>query len=261
MALPILLAQNPPEWSRPFPAHRIAGHVYYVGTEDLACYLITDPAGHILINSGLADSAPMVKASVEKLGFRLEDVKIILTNQAHFDHAAGMAELVRMTKGAKVFATPPDAKILEDGGKSDPAGFTNFQPVKVSRLLQDREHVRLGKSDLLVLHSYGHSPGSVSYLTEVEDNGKKKSLFLVNLPSIVMPLANPKYPNIVADLERTFAMLQEQKPQLWVATHGGQVGLKSKFEKRNYEDPAGYAEAVASYLQRFRRQVKMELGK
>jgi len=109
----------PPEWSRPFPAHKIAGNVYYVGTEDLACYLVTDPAGHILINTGMSDSVKTIRAGVEKLGFRFSDIKVLLTMQAHFDHVAAFAGIAKLT-GAQVYATEADAGIIEDGGKSDP---------------------------------------------------------------------------------------------------------------------------------------------
>src|SRR5579863_482251 len=98
-------AQENPSWKRPFPPFHIAGNVYYVGTEDLACYLITTKQGAILINTGLADSTPLMRTSVEKLGFKLSDIKILLTMQAHYDHVAAMAEIQKIT-GAKMYATP-----------------------------------------------------------------------------------------------------------------------------------------------------------
>ena len=115
----VVFAQENPSWRRPFPAHKISGNVYYVGTEDLACFLVTSPEGHILINTGLADSTPLIRESISKLGFRLEDVKILLTMQAHFDHVAAMGEVQRIT-GAQAFATEGDAPILESGGRAIP---------------------------------------------------------------------------------------------------------------------------------------------
>src|SRR5580698_871145 len=112
------LAQPKDEWRTPFPAHRVAGNVYYVGTYDLACFLITTPKGNILINTGAGGSAPMIQSSIESLGFKLKDTKILLTTQAHYDHVAAMAEMKRLT-GAKLMATEGDAPVLEDGGKSD----------------------------------------------------------------------------------------------------------------------------------------------
>ena len=118
------LAQPNPDWTRPFPAHRVVGNVYYVGTYDLACFLITTPKGNILINTGVDGSVPLIRSSIESLGFKLKDTKILLTTQAHVDHVAGMAELKQLT-GAKLLATDGDAPVLEDGGKSDPL-FTSL---------------------------------------------------------------------------------------------------------------------------------------
>ena len=109
------------------------GNVYYVGTEDLACFLIVTPKGNILINTGLADSLPLIRAGVESLGFHLGEVKILLTMQAHYDHVAAMAELKKET-GAKFYATTGDVAALESGGKADPPGFENlFEPIQVDR--------------------------------------------------------------------------------------------------------------------------------
>jgi metallo-beta-lactamase class B len=247
-------AANPPEWSRPFPAHRIAGNVYYVGTEDLGCYLITDPdAGHILINSALDDTNGLIRAGIEKLGFQVKDIRILLTNQAHFDHAAGLAELQRWS-GAKVFATVADAKLLETGGKADPSGFSRYAPVRVDRTLKDREVIRLGRNALTVHLTPGHSPGSVSYEMKVDG----QTLLFANLNSVVMPLVNPKYPRIVADFRASFARQKSLKPDLWVASHGSQFGLADKFKAGSYADAAGYEAAVREYEKKFETAVKVQ---
>ncbi|MCX6592380.1 MAG: subclass B3 metallo-beta-lactamase [Acidobacteria bacterium] len=260
IALPLLaFAANPPEWSRPFPPHRIAGHIYYVGTEDLGCYLITGKAGHILLNTGLEDSPAMIASSIEKLGFKLSDIKILLTNQAHFDHVAGLADMQKMT-GAKVYATPPDAKLIESGGKADPSGFTNYKPTKVDRILNNGDIIRLGEIRLKTIHHFGHTPGSSSYETTVVENGKQLSFLMVNMGSVVMPLTSPGYPAIVTDFRATFAHQKTLHPDIWVATHGSQYNLKEKFRSKNFADAAGYQEAVVSFEKTFERQVKIELG-
>ena len=259
-ALPCLAwAANPPEWSRPFPAHRIAGHIYYVGTEDLGCYLITGKAGHILLNTGLEDSPAMIASSIEKLGFKLTDIKILLTNQAHFDHVAGLADMQKMT-GAKVFATPPDAKLIESGGKADPAGFTNYKATKVDRILKDGDLIQLGEITLKTIHHFGHTPGSSSYETTVTENGKKLNFLMVNMGTVVMPLTSPGYPNIVKDFRATFAHQKTLHPDIWVATHGSQYDLKEKFRTKNFLNGAAYQQAVDDYQKKFERQVKIELG-
>ena len=105
-------------WSKPYEPFRIAGNLYYVGTYDLACYLIATPKGHVLINSGLAESVPMIRKNVEALGFKISDIKILLTTQAHYDHVAGLAEIKQLT-GAKMMVQEADAQVLADGGSSD----------------------------------------------------------------------------------------------------------------------------------------------
>ncbi|HBY58294.1 MAG TPA: subclass B3 metallo-beta-lactamase [Solibacterales bacterium] len=247
----------PPEWSRPFPPHRIAGNVYFVGTEDLACFLITDrAAGHILINSGLAASNAAIREGVEKLGFRIEDIRVLLTNQAHYDHVDGFAELQRWS-GAKVYATPADAKLLESGGAADPSGFTTYAPVKVDRVLRDRETIQLGRIRLTVHFMPGHSPGSVGY--EMEMDGR--SLLIANMGSVVMPLDNPKYPGIVADFRATFARQKSLRPEIWVAAHGSQFDLAGKHKSGNYVDPGGYRKAVAAYEKEFEARARALGGK
>lgn len=252
----------PPEWSRPYPAHRVAGNVYYVGTEDLACFLVAGPEGHILINSGLDGSAKLIKAGVEALGFQFADIRILLTMQAHFDHVAAFAEIARLT-GAKVYATEADAPLLEDGGRSDPSlgkeGW--FPPVNVERRLKDGDTVRLGPLALKVILSAGHTPGSVSYSTTVEEGGRRHEFLFVNLGTVVMPLTgNRKYPGIVADFERTFDVQKRLKPEIWVAAHASQYSMAEKRRAGAFVDPEGYARAVAGCERAFRERLARERG-
>ncbi|MBN9658923.1 MAG: subclass B3 metallo-beta-lactamase [Acidobacteria bacterium] len=261
--LPLLLADQNPGWKKPFPAHRIAGNIYYVGTEDLACFLITNPEGHILINTGLADSTPLLNQSIEKLGFHLKDVKILLNMQAHFDHVAAMEE-VRKLSGAKVYATEADAPIMEDGGHSDPAFGPEayFAPIHVDRRLKDGEVIRLGATALTVVSTPGHSKGSVSYTMTVEDNGRKRAVAFANMGTVVMPLlGNPKYPNIAADLEKSFARQQQLKPDIWVAAHASQYDMEKKMKAGSFVDPQGYKAAIDQYEKSFRQQLAQAKAK
>lgn len=249
--LPLLLlasllaaAGTPPEWSRPYPAHRIAANVCYVGTADLGCYLITGSEGHILLNTGLADSPPLILASLRSLGVDPKDIRVLLTNQAHYDHVGGFAGMQRLS-GAKVWATAADARLLRDGGASDPGGMSRFKPVKVDRVLKHGEVIRLGDLSLTVIETPGHTPGSVSYQMTVQQDGRERTLLFANLPTVVMPLDSPKYPGMVADLRQSFARLKALRPDLWVAAHASQCGLAAKHAAGKYEDPAGYARAVA----------------
>jgi metallo-beta-lactamase class B len=248
------LAKTPPEWVRPFPPHNIAGSVYYVGTEDLACYLIVGSEGHILLNSALAESTDNLLMNVAKLSFRPEDIKILLTNQAHYDHAAGFPEIQRRTK-AKIFATPLDADLIEAGGAQDAGDgtkFTGYAPLRVDRRLHHGEILRLGDIALKVHHHYGHSPGSSSYEMTLPDG---RTLLFANMATVVVSLTS--YPSIVRDYETTFARQKLLDPDLWVAAHRSQYapGGKAAFAGK-----AEYREAVAKHEQRFLQQRKIELG-
>ena len=160
------------EWVKPYQPFRIAGNLYYVGTYDLACYLITTPQGNILINTGLASSAKQIKNNIEALGFRFADTKILLNTQAHFDHMGAMAAIKKST-GARLMVDEKEADVLATGGSSDYAlgkyGRT-FEPVKPDRLLHDKDTIKLGNMKLVMLHHPGHTKGSCSFLFTVKDN-------------------------------------------------------------------------------------------
>src|SRR5437763_5463515 len=147
----VMAAQNARSWSEPFPAHRIAGNIYYVGTRGLASYLITTPQGHILINSNLDTTVPMIKASIEKLGFKFNDVKILLISHAHWDHCAGSFRVKELT-GAKYMVMDADVPEIEAGGKGNfeygNSPDTLYRPVKVDRVLHDGDEVKLGDAVL-----------------------------------------------------------------------------------------------------------------
>ena len=247
----LAFAEDPDNWKRAFPAHQVAGNLYYVGTEDLACYLITSKQGHVLINTGLVDSAPLIKASIEKLGFEMKDIKLLLTMQAHYDHVAAMAEVQKAT-GAKMYATPGDKAALESGGKIDGFGDSpayQFAPVRVDRVLKDGETIRLGDTRIKVMFHYGHTKGSASY--QVTAGGKP--ILLVNLLSVVQPLVgNKTYPNIVEDYERSFAAQKKLHPGIWLAGHASQFDMEKKLKSGSFDDPKGYIEAVERYEKLYR---------
>ncbi|HVO96841.1 MAG TPA: subclass B3 metallo-beta-lactamase [Bryobacteraceae bacterium] len=245
-------AQPPSDWSKPFPAHRIIGNLYYVGTYDLACYYIVTPQGNILINTGLGDSVPLIKASVESLGFKLEDTRILLTMQAHYDHVAAMAEMKRLTH-ARLLATDGDAPLLEDGGKSDhlltgPA--YEFTPVKVDGRIADGQKISLGGTELTAHLHPGHTRGSVSYSVTIEG----KHVLMANLGSInpgTVMFGNKKYPQIAEDYARTFREQKKLECDIFLAGHAQQYRLHDKwkpgqaYSPDTFVDPDGYKTAVA----------------
>src|SRR5689334_15976532 len=147
------------EWQMEYQPFRIVGNLYYVGTYDLACYLITTTKGNILINTGLASSTQQIKNNIEALGFKFPDIKILLTTQAHYDHVAAMAAIKKQT-GAQMMVDEKDAAVLADGGSSDYAlggHGSSFQPVKADRLLHDGDTIQLGDMQLIMLHHPGHT--------------------------------------------------------------------------------------------------------
>jgi metallo-beta-lactamase class B len=250
------LAQPNPEWTRAFPAHRIVGNLYYVGTYDLTSYLITTPAGNILINTGLDGSAALIKASVESLGFQLKDTKILLATHAHYDHTAAMAELKRIT-GARFLASESDAALFEDGGKSDYL-FTDqkfrFAPVKVDGRLKDGQKLSLGGTELTVYSHPGHTRGSVSYGLTIPENGRNYRVLIANLGSInpgTLLIGNNKYPQIADDYARTFRSQKGLECDIFLSSHASQYRLHDKwkpgqaYSPDTFVDPEGYKAAVA----------------
>ena len=257
-------ADQPSEWTTPFPAHRIVGNVYYVGTYDLACFLVVTPAGDILINTGTAESVPLIRTSVESLGFKLKDIKILLTTQAHNDHVAGMAEMKRLT-GARLLAMDGDAPVLEDGGKSDYL-FTEdrfrFAPVKVDGRIKDRQQISLGGTTLIAYSHPGHTRGSASYGLTIAENGKTYHVLIANMGSInpgTKLIGNKKYPQIAADYAKTFQDQKNLECDIFLASHASQYQLHEKwkpgqvYSPETFVDPAGYKAAVeraeAAYLE------------
>src|SRR5436190_13229275 len=171
----VAAAPNSPDWTEPFPPHHIAGNIYYVGTRGLASFLITTPAGHILINSNLESTVPMVRDSVEKLGFRFSDIKILLISHAHFDHAAGSAQIKKIT-GAKYMVMDADVAEIESGDKTD-FQYSNspdaqFPATRVDRVLHDRDEVKLGGTVLTAHLTAGHTPGCTTWTLNVVEGGK-----------------------------------------------------------------------------------------
>ena len=259
-------AQDNPEWSKEYKPFRIVGNLYYVGTYDLACYLITTTKGNILINTGLASSAEMIKANIEKLGFKFSDTKILLITQGHYDHTAALAKIKEMT-GARLYANEKDSGILAAGGKSDFAfgdRFT-FAPVTVDRTLHDRDTIRLGNTVLTMLHHPGHTKGSSSYTFTATDQGKDHKVLIVNMPSIVIqkPFSQiSAYPDIAKDYAYTLNALKNLQFDIWVSSHASQFGLHSKHKPADpynpsaFIDRAGYDAEVRSMEESYLKKLK-----
>src|ERR1019366_5395511 len=175
-------AQNPADWTTPFPPFRIADNLYYVGSKGLANYLIATPQGHILINSDLEDTVPLIRASVEQLGFKFGDIKILLISHAHWDHDAASATIKRLT-GARYMVMDADVPVVESGGTSDfnygnsPA--TLYPPTKVDRVLHDGDAVTLGGTTLVAHLTPGHTKGCTTWTLKTQENGKSYNVVIL----------------------------------------------------------------------------------
>ncbi len=180
-------AQGDPAWIEPFPPHHIIGNVYYVGSKGLASYLITTLKGHILINSSLESSVPLIKESVQKLGFHFSDIKILLISHAHGDHCAGSARVKAMT-GARYFVMDADVPVVESGGKADfqygASSNAYFKATKVDRVLHDGDEVRLGDTVLVAHLTPGHTRGTTTWTTRVSDGEKSYDVVIVGSPNV-----------------------------------------------------------------------------
>ena len=233
------------DWVRSFEPFRIAGNLYYVGTYDLACYLIVTPKGNILINTGLAASAKQIKKNIKTLGFRFSDIKILLTTQAHFDHMGAMAFIKKKT-GAQFMVDEKDAAIAEDGGSSDYAlggNGSTYEPVTPDRLLDDGDTIQLGNMKLIMLHHPGHTKGSCSFLFAVNDERRSYSVLIANLPSIVTDkpfAAITSYPGIEDDYAYTFRVMKTISFDIWLASHASQFNLHTKHQPGDAYNPAAF---------------------
>jgi len=233
------------EWSRPCQPFRIAGNLYYVGTYDLACYLVSTKEGSILINTGLASSASQIKTNIEALGFRFSDIKILLTTQAHYDHVGALAAIKKMT-GAKLMVDEKEVEVLASGGSSDYALGTygrSFEPVKPDRLLHDGDTVMLGGMRLVMLHHPGHTKGSCSFLFNVNDERSSYRILIANMPSIVTRdkfSDIPAYPTIAEDYAHTLGSMRKISFDIWVASHASQFKLHDKHKPGAAYNPAAF---------------------
>ena len=262
----LTVAQDTSKWTEPFPPHRIAGNLYYVGSRDLASYLITTPEGHVLINSSLEESVPLIRGSVEKLGFKFTDVRVLLISHAHSDHCAGSAEIVKLT-GAKYYVMERDADAVEGGGakksRLGKADYTQFPPAKVDRRLKDGEEVRLGDSVLVARLTPGHTPGCTTWTMQVTDEGKALNAVIIGSPNVnpgYVLVGNQNYPAIATDYEKTFQVLKALPVDLFLGAHGGYYGMEAKHAKLGagetnpFIDPEGYLRYVTDREGAFRAE-------
>lgn len=270
-----------PAWTTAIAPFRIAGNLYYVGSRDLAAYLVVTPEGDVLINSNLESSVPQIRRSVEQLGFRFGDVKVLLISHAHFDHAAGSAGVVRLT-GAKYMVMDGDVRTVETGGAADPLfgrGGTHYPQAKVDRVLHDGDEVRMGGTVLVAHKTAGHTPGCTTWTMRVDDGGRVRDVVIAGSWSVLSEMrlvgraaaagrrAVPAtYPGIAEDFARGFRVLEGLPCDIFLGAHGSYFGMLGKLARAKaggrevWVDPAGYRAAVAEHRVEFERELRRQEG-
>lgn len=256
---------TPPEWSKPVAPFRIVANIYYVGTAELAAYLIRTPDGDILIDATLAENAKLVESNIANLGVPLPAVKILLNSHAHFDHAGGLAEIKR-DSGAELYASAPDTPILEKGRIAfGPSASIPFPPVHVDHIIEDGARVTLGGTVLTAHLTPGHTPGCTSWTMPVTEAGKRHNvIFYCSTTVAGNPLVgNTAYPQIASDYERSFAVLKTIEADVFLAPHASFYDPQIKLAGRKPGAPNPFVDA--GELQRFvaasKRAFEEELAK
>src|SRR5437870_6071696 len=199
------------------PFH-IVGNIYYVGAKNIASYLITTPEGHIMIDTGTKEMHEVIRANVVTLGFKLQDIKILLSGHAHFDHVQGYAAMKKAT-GAKVMALGEDAAALSAGTDKSPLGDEGWEPVKVERVLKDGDTVTLGGTALRAIWTPGHTPGCTTWMTRVQEKGRPYSIVFqaCGAPNAGVKLTgNTKFPTLVEDAMRSFGIQKTLKADIYL---------------------------------------------
>jgi metallo-beta-lactamase class B len=271
MSAPHVLALNP-SWTKPFPPFRIAGNLYYVGSEDLASYLIVTPKGNILINSSLESSVPLIRRSVQELGFHFSDTKILLISHAHYDHCAGSAKVKRLT-GAKYFVMDGDVPVVESGGKADFQYGTDssmqFPPAKVDRVLHDGDTVGLGGVVLIAHKTAGHTKGTTTWTMNLPAHGKTLHVVIVGSPNVnpgYKLVVNEAYPQIAEDYKHGFEVLKRLPCDIFLGAHGGYYDMAKKYARMKsgdrlaFIDPKGYKAYIAERQQAFEAELARQSG-
>src|SRR5579862_4018031 len=258
------------DWTEPFPPFKIAGNLYYVGSKGLANYLIVTPEGNILINSDLEANVPLIRASIEKLGFKFTDTKILLISHAHWDHDAGSAKIKEMT-GASYMVMDADVPVVESGGKAD-FQYGNrsdflYQPTKVDRVLHDGDEVTLGGTVLVAHLTPGHTKGCTTWTMKVTEAGKTYNAVIVGSPNVnpgYKLVHNQNYPQIAEDYERMWRVLKTLPCDIFLGAHGSYFGLEEKYPLTKegganpFVDPEGYKKFIAQKEQDFRTQLSRQ---
>jgi metallo-beta-lactamase class B len=255
------------EANQPFEPFRIIDNIYYVGTNDLACYLIKTNAGLILLDTGYEESAPIVRANIKALGFKLQDIKIMLSSHAHYDHVGGQADMKKIT-GAQVYASAADAVILESGGVKSFHPLKPFKPVKIDHVVKDGEAVRLGNVAMTAHLVPGHTEGNTAWTTVVSEAGKQYDVVFMGSMSINpgVHLVNfAPWPNIAEVYAKSFQILKGLHCDVFLGPHASFFDMEAKSRqlktdpsKNPFIDAQGYRNCIARFEALYNEQLERE---
>ena len=254
-----------PAFTTPVAPFRIADNLYYVGSRDLASFLIVTPQGDILINSNLTSSPPLIRRSVEQLGFHFSDIQILLISHAHSDHAGGSAAILRQTR-AQYMVMDGDVSVVESGGAKDFAFPRDRYPAaQVDRVLHDGDAVRLGNVVLIAHKTPGHTRGCTTWTLRTTQHGQPRNVVIFGSASVLSyrlvarPGRPASYPGIAQDFEHTFQVLPTLPCDIFLGAHGSFFSMLDKLRRAQagageavWVDPAGYRAEIAQQEQAFR---------
>jgi len=255
-------------WNKPVPPFRIMGNLYYVGATEVGSFLITTAKGHILLDGGFVETAPQIEQNVAQLGFKLEDVKILLNSHAHFDHAGGLSEL-KQKSGAKLIASARDAELLRNGGHGDfRFGDTlTFPPVAVDQIIGDGQSIDLGGQKVIAWLTPGHTKGNTTWTTKVNDGSKSYDVVFAGSPTALdyQLVGKESYPGIASDFEKTFAVLKKLPCDIFLSDHGSFFSFEKKRQRlvrgetpNPFIDADGYKRFVAQYEKEFHDKLELQ---
>jgi len=266
---------NCAEWNTPQKPFRIYGNTYYVGPHGLSSVLITSDAGHVLIDGALAESAPQIVANIRSLGFRIEDVKLIMNSHVHFDHAGGIAEVQRLS-GAQVVASKWSAAVMKTGRESpdDPqyGVISPIAPVVHVQTLRDGQTFHVGPLAVTAHLTPGHTPGGTSWTWQSCEGGRCLNMVYADSVNPVSAdgfqfTHSRKYPGAIADFERSFAFLSSVSCDILVSAHGDASGLWDRLDGRQRGvlpdpmiDPSGCRQLADHFREVLRKRIAIETG-
>ena len=264
----------PVDWTAAVEPFHVSGNLYYVGSRDLAAYLVVTPAGNILINANLESSPALIRGSVEQLGFKWKDTKILLSSQAHYDHAAGAAEVLRET-GAKHMVMDGDVEVIRTGGATDfDQTLPRFAPARVDRVLHDGDTVTLGGTTITAHKTAGHTKGCTAWTMETQEGGRTLHVVIVGgwgiNPDVRLVAGGGRaagYPGITEDFEKTWKTLAGLPCDVFLGAHGVYFDMLAKLARMPKEgdavwvDPAGYRKALAEHEAAYRKILAEQMGR